>query len=469
MSRRSRPAVTLYSPDREREAMRSLPGIGPVSESVRSGVGAAVGVTGKAFVSVASEALASVADDAESRAVRTPPESERRVREPTGVETGSTVETESDYDHDHDERDHGRRAHDRRRLEVLLVGPVRATGGIARYIDELRARLPPDVSVAVHDTAAPPGSGPLWFARGVLYGLAGALRFPFRDRPDVVHIHTAEHYSFLRKSAYVLLARYVRRMPVILHIHGPTFDRFVADASVPMRALQRVVFAASTAIVVLSPYWERTLSPSLPAGKTVTLRNAIDADEYEPRFESGGDDERAHVVFIGNHVPRKGIREFTDAVERVVDADADCEVTIAGSGPLDDRSKDLAERYPQVSYLGYVSEERKRELLCAASIYVLPSYAEGLPIGVLEGMAGGNAVLATRVGGVPDLIDGNGGRLVPPRDPEALAAALGALVDAPERTREMGRHNAERVEEYTWERVLPRLTDLYETVAVERS
>ena len=78
-------------------------------------------------------------------------------------------------------------------------------------------------------------------------------------------------------------------------------------------------------------------------------------------------------------------------------------------------------------------------------------------------------MLATRVGGVPDLIDGNGGRLVPPRDPEALAAALGALVDAPERTREMDRHNAERVEEYTWEWVLPRLVDLYETVAVERS
>ena len=59
-------------------------------------------------------------------------------------------------------------------------------------------------------------------------------------------------------------------------------------------------------------------------------------------------------------------------------------------------------------------------------------------------------MLATRVGGAPDLIDGNGGRLVPPRDPEAL----GALVDAPERTREMDRHNAERVEEYTWEWVL---------------
>ena len=107
-------------------------------------------------------------------------------------------------------------------------------------------------------------------------------------------------------------------------------------------------------------------------------------------------------------------------------------------------------------------------MLCGASIYVLPAYAEGLPIGVLEGMAGGNAVVATAVGGVPDLIDEKGGRLVSPHDSEALADALEALVAAPEDVRQMGRHNAETVERYTWERVIPRLTELYETVAAER-
>ncbi|MDN4032207.1 glycosyltransferase, partial [Chryseobacterium gambrini] len=80
------------------------------------------------------------------------------------------------------------------------------------------------------------------------------------------------------------------------------------------------------------------------------------------------------------------------------------------------------------------------------SIYVLPAYAEGLPIGVLEGMAGGNAIVATAVGGVPDVVDDEGGRLVPPRDVDALAEALSSLVERPEEVSEMGKHNAERVE-----------------------
>lgn len=350
-------------------------------------------------------------------------------------------------------------------LRVLLVGPVRATGGIARYIEELRARLPERIAVDVYDTAAPEGSGTIRFVRGVLGALADACRFPLHDRPDVVHIHTAENFSFLRKSAYVLLTRYVWHRPVILHVHGPTFDRFVAEASLPLGMLQRIVFDASAAIVVLSPYWERALSPYLPAEKMVVLRNAIETDEYEPRCNA----ERAHVVFVSNHVPRKGIREFAAAIDRLLGSGADFRVSIAGSGPLDHYAEELAERYGNVEYLGYVSEERKRDLLCAASIYVLPAYAEGLPIGVLEGMAGGNAIVATAVGGIPDVVDDEGGKLVPPRDAEALTEALGSLVEAPKRACERGEHNVERVEAYTWSRVVPRLTDLYERVATDRS
>jgi glycosyltransferase involved in cell wall biosynthesis len=393
-----------------------------------------------------------------------------RFRSISGTGTERRAETEgSDHERGREqgetesESDRDRGPAERRELRVLLVGPVQATGGIARYIGELRGRLPGSVAVAVYDTAAPPGSGPVRFARGAVGALLDALRFPFHDRPDVLHVHTAEQYSFLRKSVYVLLGRYVWGKPVVLHVHGPTFDRFVAEASAPLRVLQRVVFAASARIVVLSPYWEEALSTRLPAEKTVVLPNAIDTDEYAPRFDA----EPPHVVFVANHVPRKGIREFTDAVARALDGGTDCRVSIAGSGPLDHYAEDLAERYPEVSYLGYVSEEEKRELLCTASIYVLPAYAEGLPIGVLEGMAGGNAVVATAVGGVPDLVDKNGGKLVSPRDSDALADALETLVAAPEEVREMGRHNAEIVEQYTWERVLPRLIDLYETVVAE--
>lgn len=409
----------------------------------------------EAATSLVGRAVAFATSDTDGRTEISESGPGRDGDEPMGSEPGTVHTVQADH------ATHAIGETERTDLRVLLVGPVQATGGIARYIEELRARLPDRIAVDVHDTAAPAGSGRIRFVRGFVGALADALRFPFRDRPDVVHVHTAENFSFLRKSAYVLLTRYVWHKPAILHVHGPTFDRFVTEASLPLRTLQRVVFEASAAIVVLSPYWERVLSPHLPTGKVVVLRNAIDTHEYEPRFDA----ERAHVVFVSNHVPRKGIREFTEAIDRLLAAGADFEVSIAGSGPLDHCAEDLAERYREVEYHGYVSEERKRELLSDASIYVLPAYAEGLPIGVLEGMAAGNAIVATAVGGVPDVVDDEGGRLVPPRDVAALADAIRSLVETPGEASEMGEHNAERVEAYTWPQVLPRLTDLYERVA----
>lgn len=349
-------------------------------------------------------------------------------------------------------------------FRVLVVGPVQATGGIARYIAELREHLPETVAVTVYDTAVPQGSGRIRFLGGVARSLADALRFPVRRRPDLVHVHTAGYYSFLRKSAYVLLAAYCWRRPVVLHVHGPTFDRYVAQASPVLRALQGVVFDASDAIVVLSPYWKRALEPYLPAEKVLVLPNAVDADAYDPAFS-----ETPHVVFVSNHYPRKGIKEFAGAIARLEeddDLDIDFRVSIAGSGPLSEHAERLADRYANVEYLGYVSEAEKRRLLCEASIYVLPAYAEGLPIGVLEGMAGGNAVVATAVGGVPDLIDEDGGVLVEPGNERALADGIQSVLAAPDRARAMGERNAIRVKEYTWPRVIDRLTDLY--VALDR-
>lgn len=414
--------------------------LGAVGRTLRTIVGTSIGT-------VPSDRSSDRSDQSDSRRTRTTRTRAEHEAEPNDRSAGDVSTAR------------------RRRLRVLVVGPVQATGGIARYIAELRERLPETVTVTVYDTAVPQGSGTIRFIRGLVRSLADAVRFPFRRRPDLVHVHTAEYYSFLRKSAYVLLTKYVWRRPVVLHVHGPTFDRYVERASPPLRALQRLVFDASDAIVVLSPYWKRALEPYLPAEKVLVLPNAVDVDEYDPAFP-----ETPHVVFVSNHYPRKGLVEFVEAIDRLKGNESDegvpaFRVSIAGSGPLSEHAERLADRYEGVEYLGYVSEAEKRRLLCAASIYVLPAYAEGLPIGVLEGMAGGNAVVATAVGGVPDLIDEDGGVLVDPGDERALADAIRSLLGAPDRTRAMGERNAARVQEYTWPRVISRLTDLYAALA----
>jgi len=351
---------------------------------------------------------------------------------------------------------------------VLLVGTF-AGGGIHQYVDNQRAHLAEEMDVSTYDMYAPPEAGEdrgglRWGVRTALAILFAALRFPFRRRPDVVHVHASFRYSFYRAVPYVLVAALLWRRPVVFHVHGSSFDEFVATDSWPVGAVQSLVYRRCDRIVVLSPYWRDVLAMRADERKLVVLPNAVDADAYDPEY--GADPPR--VVFVSTLIERKGVAELIEAVDALAAADVDVRVDLAGDGPYRDQVEALADRHESVRYHGYVSEARKRELLDRGSVYVLPTHAECLPIAMLEGMAGGNAVVATPVGGIPDVVDEDGGVLVPPGDPEALADALAGLLSDPERIERAGRHNRALVREsYTWERAIRRLRRLYADLAAD--
>jgi len=342
---------------------------------------------------------------------------------------------------------------------VLLVGTF-AGGGIHHYIDEQRRHLAGRVAFATFDMAAPPnGAGPRWFVAGVLRALWSAIRFPFQRPPDLVHVHTSHRYSFYRAAFYVLYAAHVWRRPVVLHVHGSSFDAFLETRSPALRALQDAVFDASDAIVVLSPYWREVLGRRVDPAKLCVIPNAVDVDAFDPSFGA----ETPHVVYLSNLIERKGVLDLVAAVDALVeDGVGPFRVSIAGDGPLRGEVAALAARHDRVEALGFVDEAAKRRLLDAGTIYVLPTYAEGLPIAMLEAMAGGNAVVATTVGSIPEVVGPENGRLVEPGDPDALADALAALVRDPETTAAMGRRNRQAVlDRYSWRSVSEALVEVY--------
>jgi glycosyltransferase involved in cell wall biosynthesis len=353
---------------------------------------------------------------------------------------------------------------------ILIVGPTQGTtGGIARYITEQRQQLPSEINITTHDTGAMGGSRSGSVVGVAVRSVVNALQFPFRTSPDLLHVHMSEWVSFYRNSFYVLFAAVVWRCPIVLHVHAPNFDDFVKGASLHGRFVQRYVFAVSNAIILLSERWRAVLDGSVEPEKLRVIPNGVDPEVYTPSSAAdtdGSDANHSHVVFIADHVHRKGIAEFIAAIS-ALDRNSidDFRVSIAGDGPLSKHAIAAAERHPHVEYHGYVSEEEKRRLLSVASIYVLPTHAEGLPIGILEAMASGNAIVSTPVGDIPDIVDEENGILVKSGDSAALADALAQLIGAPERAEMMGERSRERIEKgYTWSMVIERLIRLYNDV-----
>ncbi|ELZ23720.1 LPS glycosyltransferase [Halosimplex carlsbadense 2-9-1] len=348
-------------------------------------------------------------------------------------------------------------------FEVVVVGPTHG-GGIVSYITNQTERLTDHVSVTVHDSGAPPrGSGPVRFLSGLVMALVALVRFATRSPPDVVHVHTSHHFSFYRKGLYVFFATYVWDVPVLVHVHGSGFDEFVATDNRLVAAYQRAVFGACDGIIVLSEHWKDVVAARAPRSKLRVIPNAVDPGAYR----ADPTDERPHLVLVSNLIERKGVAELASAVETLADRHPDgFRVSIAGDGPLSDRVERLAATHEEVTYHGYVSEERKRELLADGSIYVLPTYAEGLPIAMLEGMAGANAVVSTEVAAIPEVIDDDRGILVEPGDAEALVDALEALLTDPERRTRMAENNRRAVEaEYSWRSAIDELLRTYATYA----
>jgi glycosyltransferase involved in cell wall biosynthesis len=345
-----------------------------------------------------------------------------------------------------------------RDTELLIVGR-QGPGGIGQYISEQRRHLAGELHVSAHKSGAFSTDGVLAFIHSVLTILWNALSYAIRSPPDIVHVHSSHRFSFYRAGYYVLFSKYVWKRPVVLHIHGSSFDKFVSTESRLVQRYQSVVFDAADEIIVLSEYWKDTLAARTDEEKLTVIPNAVDADDYVPAFE----DSVAHVVSVSNQIPRKGVVELAEAVETLTDRDLDFRLSIAGKGPLSQHAERLAANYDSVEYLGYVSESKKHELLGTGSIFVLPSHAEGLPIAILEAMAAGNAIVSTTVGAIPEVIGKENGVLVEPREADQLADALAQLIADPERTAEMGRANRTAVtQQYAWSTVTEELLRTYD-------
>lgn len=254
------------------------------------------------------------------------------------------------------------------------------------------------------------------------------LRLICSGRAGVVHAHTASRASFWRKSLFLLIA-FAARRPAILHLHGAEFDAFYFRECGPVRRkLIRFVLSRVDRVIVLSTQWRELVGSIAPRARVVKIFNPIAAHE-----SGGAIARRANVLlFLGRFGQRKGIFDLLEALAVVRARIPSVRLRCGGDGDLAGVTRRAQELGVGdcVEVLGWVSGADKERELAQAALYVLPTYAEGLPMGVLEAMAAGAPVVATTVGGIPDAIDdGVEGFLVTPGDTRALADRIMQLLD----------------------------------------
>jgi glycosyltransferase involved in cell wall biosynthesis len=351
---------------------------------------------------------------------------------------------------------------------VLMVGTdLDGMGGIRAvvrgYIEAGLFERIPITYVATHRYGSAWGK-----VRAALTGWARvAVLLHTLDAP-LVHVQLASRASFWRKSVVCALARLAGR-PYLLHVHGAEFHQFYEQESSP--AVQRIIrgFLAKAALVIaLSEEWRTRLLRICPAARIEVLPNAVAVPDRGDRCPG---EVRPTLLFLGEICRRKGIYDLIRALARVGARVPQLELVCGGAGAIEE-IRGLAQGLGlqgRVVCTGWMDADRKRAELARASIFVLPSYAEGMPMALLEAMSWGLPVLTTPVGGVPQVITHEAnGLLVQPGDIEALAAAIVRLMEEPELRARLGAAARETIEaRFSLDASVARLLEIYRRFGIE--
>lgn len=246
-----------------------------------------------------------------------------------------------------------------------------------------------------------------------------------RERP-CVHVHSASRASFFRKSALLALAR-AFGCKTVFHLHGAEFQKFASTEAGAVRSFWiRHTLSKSSAVITLSESWARFLREYAPRSTVLVIPNSVPVPPPSVRQADPG-----NILFLGRAEHRKGIFDLLQAVQQLAPAFPNVRLVIGGDGDLDAVAAKVNElgigRHVEIA--GWMGAHEKAQRLEQASIFCLPSHDEGLPMAMLEAMAAGRPVVVTPVGGIPEAIThGDNGMLVPPGDPEALAAVLATVL-----------------------------------------
>ena len=302
------------------------------------------------------------------------------------------------------------------------------------------------------------GSDPRELLRWIFYFVEAVIVGDWMLRRGLDHVHV--HFGGPVASVGLLVSR---TFPVdfSLMIHGP--DELYDVTGFRLREkLEQARFVSCIGRFALSQVLRISAPESWDKFDVTPL--GVDPQTFSPQARPAGDGT-FEVLCVGRLVPAKGQHVLLAALARLVDDGRTLRLRLVGDGP--DRAsleRDVEARGlgAHVVFEGAVNQDGIRDAYARADVFALASFAEGIPVVLMEAMAMELPCVTTWIAGIAELIrDSQDGLLVAPADPEALAAAIARLMDRPELRAELGRQGRKRVlERYCLEPNIARLAEL---------
>lgn len=338
---------------------------------------------------------------------------------------------------------------------VLTVGCAYhpPKGGVAQVIFNYERYVFPLFKCVINSG----GTNPIAKAWKAFKGILSIIIKLLCDRKiKIVHIHTASYNSFRRSAIFVKIAKFFHKK-VILHIHGGGFREYYATNPQKISS----ILNSCDCIITLTESWQ-TFFKQITTCKHIEIIENITSP---PQSKAIPNDSKFHLLFLGLVTEQKGIYDLIEVIaEHKVEFDNKLTLHIGGNGEkgklIDLISKNnIADL---ITYEGWVSGDKKTDLLNIADAFILPSYTEGLPISILEAMSYGLPILSTPVGGIPEIVEnGVNGYLFQPGDKNGIFQAILQLLSNKDLAKQMGDESLAKAKRHMPCNVSDALSKLY--------
>ena len=370
------------------------------------------------------------------------------------------------------------------KVKVMLVGPVPPPlGGIALYVKKMMKSkiIINSFNLELFNTAIPEdvrsfdkrnersyfsflSDGLISGFRLLLYVFYTFFDFFYsikKNKPKIVHIFTNSYWGFWRSSIYLFITRALG-IKVIFHLLNAIDDFWAASGPASKRLIQLSLKQAQLLIVQSESI--KSFVSSVSDTPCNVIYNGVDNDisKKSSDIKNG----KINLIFIGSLTKNKGVFDIIDVASKMLGGKYI--FTFIGTGPRNeflDYSNSLGVQ-KITDFRGPVSNSEKINLLKKAHILLLPSYAEGQPVAILEGMAAGLPIISTNVGSIPEIVtDEINGFIIEPGDTDHLCDCIIKLSSNQLLYNEISKNNINEIKnKYRIERVHEEIVDNYKSI-----
>lgn len=344
------------------------------------------------------------------------------------------------------------------KLRVLMIGPDRSVhGGISAMVNSYyQVGLDKEVNLKYIGTMKESSK-----ARKLGVAVLAYFRFlASLSECDIVHVNVASDKSFIRKSFFIKAAKRHGKK-IVIHQHGGDFKNFYKNQlNDYWKKKVREILNMADVMLVLTDSWREYFGGFIDIDKIQVLPNGV---VYHGDDIGAGPHDMNKVLFLGRICKEKGINELIDAVTELRKDHPDLKLLLGGIYEEPSLKIKVEENQDFIQYLGWVSGNEKDKYLEECGILVQPSYFEGFGISVVEGMQHGCVVVASEVGGIPEIIDdGIDGILVLAKDSKALSNGIRQALDDKELADKLVENAKTKVQSrYSMHDNLKRLVSIY--------